>query len=495
MRRYLLDEQTKAKDTEYGVRASKPKQTMARYFPEKDTLLKMNLWKTLTHEFDSPKWKTVPYIQILGRSTLHMLKGLLEEISEEQWQKLNADPAACQVIQNSLFRMANHLASAHLHIDTFEKFSQDIELVHAEMAAILEFASPFKPEDFPEIYRHSIQGSIPRELIPYVQIGLGKSAVNTFAGINAAIFAKNPHPVCAHSPAFYYEQADLMGLEKRVEAIVDNPAVKKIDLYCSQFHANVQPQKGYTRYQTQDIAADIRHLLLKKPETDHLTVAIDYTIDLVTSKKLYELLDTFKDEMKSGRLNFILFKSGQKTDMFGQDNYFGAPFYIINNGKEYWEHFNTLLTKPVHRTDSLSTQWFCLSNKYAADAMEAYRQVIFNNSRAIIDQMPESLRPHPKDPEQRVYVCSVDAGTEISFIDVKVQGPDHRAKCYAMMKRLMRECEKKGVKAHIKQSWGFCHINAVGPFDEPNVSTIRINPSINPEENAVLVEFLKGLAD
>jgi hypothetical protein len=84
---------------------------------------------------------------------------------------------------------------------------------------------------------------------------------------------------------------------------------------------------NHTRYAQRDIINDVKQLLGNKPDTKHLTITIDY----INSPKVYELLQTFEKEILEGRLNFVLFRSGQKFDMLGVDNYYGAPYYIINN--------------------------------------------------------------------------------------------------------------------------------------------------------------------
>ena len=49
---------------------------------------------------------------------------------------------------------------------------------------------------------------------------------------------------------------------------------------------------------------------------------------------------------------------------------------------------------------------------------------------------------------------------------------------------------------HSKASFGFYHANGIVIFadDVPNSSTIRINPSLNRDENAAITEFLEELA-
>jgi len=141
MRRYLLEEQTQSVDVEFSKRTDKPEQMLARYFPTQNSLVQTNIFKMLSKKFASDEWKEKPHIAILGKSTLQLLKGLMGEISEQKWEELNKDPATCQVLQNALSKIAKYLAEANLHINEYDKFAQNIELIHYEMATILELGS------------------------------------------------------------------------------------------------------------------------------------------------------------------------------------------------------------------------------------------------------------------------------------------------------------------------------------------------------------------
>ena len=91
-------------------------------------------------------------------------------------------------------------------------------------------------------------------------------------------------------------------------------------------------------------------------------------------------------------MNFILFRSVQKLDMFGMDNYYGAPYVIVNNGDHKWDSFNSLLDCRALETDLLSNQWFCLSNEFTFIELEQYRYLIFQNTKEILQDIPLELR-------------------------------------------------------------------------------------------------------
>lgn len=496
MRRYLYDEQLQEVDTEMARPADQPAQQVARYYPLKDSFIRTNLFRMLTQKFESQDLAASPHISVLGRATLNLLQGLLEKISDEKWEEMNQNPATCQILQNTLFKIFHHLATAHQHINSYDAFAQDIELVHYEMGTLLELTSPFQAQDFPEIYKRALHLSIPENLRGMVRAGLGKTAVNTFAGINAALMKTTPHPVRAYSTGFYFEQASLVREENCFETLLHDPSVPTVDLYCGQFNPNVEIASDHTHYAQRDIAADLTELLEKKPAIKHLTVAIDCTTDYIGSTKVRDLLARFSDKIADGTLNFVFFKSGQKMDMFGMDNYFGAPFYIVNNGSAHWQEFAALSEQRAHQTDALSAQWFCLANAYAAESMDAYRKIIFQNSRSILARIPESLKPNPHNPTQSIRVSTVDEKMEPSFIDIKVLGAAHKLRSVSLLGLLYQKCEDRGIKIHSKASFGFYHLNGIviQVNEVGGSSTIRINPSLNPEENDVLLELLNEIA-
>ena len=298
----------------------------------------------------------------------------------------------------------------------------------------------------------------------------------------------------AFSTNLYYEIASIYGSKCHFEEVLADDEVKTVDLYCGQFNPNVSVDPDDHHYMQRDIASDVRQLLEKKPAIKHMTVAVDCTIDYVNSQKIKQLLETFREEIQSGKLNFVFSKSGQKMDMFGVDNYFGSPYYIVNNGDPCWNAFKSVLDLPAHKTDALSTQWFCLANKYAADFQEAYRKAIFDNTRTILDHIPQAIQHDPTRPRPDICVSTAERKVDACFIDLKVFGDHPSEKALRIIGYLYQKCEERGIKVHSKQSWGFFHVNVDRITTGATFETIRINPGLNPEENAVLIEFFQDLA-
>lgn len=488
--RKLIPEAFPVPDEKINVKISSD-MPLPPFFKKKEEVFCCQIVKRLTEKFKSGDFDSQPHVAVLGQTTMQLLDGLFKEIKQADWDSLNENPATREILQTALIQIKHHLASAEHEIQDYSHFSQAIELVHAEIATLLELFNPFQPEDFGPIYANQLR-IIPETLKPFVQAGLGKTAVTVFAGINAIAASINPCMQAIFSKGFYYEQANFMGPHRTFKAALEDPNIKKIDLYTCSFNPNLDADLQADVYTQRDVIADIRELFLKKPETDCLTVAVDTTMDYFNSHKHHQLLATFENEIKQGKLNFIFSRSGQKFDLLGMDNYYGSPFYMVNNGAEHWSRFKDLMTEEVYQTDKLSLQWFCLVNRYASQQIDQYRYLIFDNTRTILSNLPESLKPdriHPK----KTKVATIDGKVEQCFIDFKIHGWFHFAKASLAIAYFYKLCVDHRVKSFIRASFGFYHPNTTLIFGKESTS-LRLHPGINPEENKVILQFLHNLS-
>ncbi len=438
---------------------------------------------------------------ILGLSTIRLVKGALGEITEEKWNALNKEPVGLSeteradhltkrsLLQTCLYRMTQHLATASLQSDDFIKFSEAIELVHSELATFLQLTRPMKDSEFENIYKQQLH-IVPEILQDHVQAGISKSAMNTFAGICTLVMSTTPNPQIVHGENSYFEEIDVVGKNRGMNEVLAHPVESGVDLYVGEFNHNININKDYHHYVPGDVIGDVAKLLkinekLMDGKPKPLTVAIDSTIDLVNSKKAQQFLNRFSKEIEEGSLNVVFFRSGQKFEMLGMDNYYGSPFYMINNGEKQWEAFKALKTEEVFNTDPLSKQWFCLLNKYAPQQLDDYRALIFKNSREIINKIPAEL----KDPNSPVIVSTVDSGMDPAFIDIKVLGKmDYRTIETIFYNKMM----EAGRKVHSRGSFGFYHPN-FNFIPDVNHVNIRINPGLDPKDNEIIVDILKEI--
>jgi len=427
---------------------------------------------------------------ILGNATILILEGLLNEIPFAVWQEKGQDPQLKKVVSVIISRLINHFSQATASINDYGKFCQAIELIHYEIAALLFIFQPFKLGDFQTSYLTQLK-VIPDELKPHSKVGIGKSAMNVFAGINAAVREMvGNRPQRVYGEDSYFENVVFIGQNQSLQTNLFGPS-DHIDLYVGEHSHNISidPQKNH--YTFNDVRQEIDEILRLKPNTQHLTVAIDSTIDMVNASHIKKLLEHFSEEIQEGRLNFVIFRSGQKFDMLGMDNYYGAPFYMVNNGSDTWRTFECLFTEEVFKADPLSLQWFSLVNKYAFEKLEEYRTQFFKNTRAVLDKVPEGLLP---GKNSKIKICTVDDAMEASFIDIKIIGGEIGEISQILQSKFYEIFAAHGIKAHSRGSFGFYHPNInIIPDKDNHSRNIRINPGLNPEDGKILIEYLEAL--
>lgn len=460
-------------------------------FQNKEALTRTSIFKKFKNEMQNKN--NLP-VTILGKATIDIFEGLLGEITEKKWQELNDNPDTRMIFQQSLYRLMGHFATAQSQIHDFTTFAQTIELAQSEIATLLMLSSPFKEKDFQEIYKTSLADVVPDELKGNIKAGVAKSAMNVFVGVNAAVQQMNSSAERVHGEGVYFEEVTVLGKNREIQEVLNDPNVSSVDLYVGEFNHNINLHLNHDHYMPGAVKEEIRQILSNKNlKTKHLTVAIDVTIDFINSPRAKELLEEFSKEIKDGTLNFVFFRSGQKFEMFGIDNYYGGPFWMVNNGDKQWKNFEKLTTSDTYKADPLSVQWFCLSNKYAPQSLDDYRRQIFNNSASILKDTPADFKKGGKYANE-VRISTVDNGMQPNFIDIKVLHPRCGTVGGYMEKRLIERFAKAGIKIHKRASFGFYHanLNVIEAYhDDRGKRNIRINPGLDDKENKIILDFIK----
>jgi hypothetical protein len=426
-----------------------------------------------------------PHVAVLGKSFLEMIKGLFDKIPTEEWHELYQCPPFQEIIENSLTNILHHLAA----YKDEAQFIQAIELAYAELATLLELTSPYQANDFQELYPTALK-IVPESLQRSVRGGLGKTAETVFS---LAIISAREMNSCKEistvwSEDFYFEHANLLGRNRSFELVMSDPSIKSIDFFGCSFHPSIDA-KAKSRYNQRNLIHDIERIFTEKKETTHLTVALDCTNDLFNSPKTQELLAHFESHIREGRLNIILFGSGQKFDMLGMDHFYGSPFSLINNGADHWKSFDTLLSAEVNRTDLLSNQWFCLLYEYAPDSPDGFRKLFFDNTREVLRKVPEKLAPLDG---RTITVIPIDESAQASFIDVKIRGSFHFLRSCYLIAYFYSHAVAENNKASIRGSFGFLHPN-ITMICSDDLTTLRLHPGILRKDNQAILSFLHSL--
>ena len=149
--------------------------------------------------------------------------------------------------------------------------------------------------------------------------------------------------------------------------------------------------------------------------------------------------------------------------MLGMDNYYGAPFWMVNNGGPQWREFDRLFNSETYHTDDLTNQWFCLIHQYASYAVDAYKAQYFANARALVDMIPPDIRPGGKSANY-VRASTFDSDADTTFIDLKFfrrfGTADQNFKKHREMENLfINKALKYGVRFETRGSFGFYYPN------------------------------------
>lgn len=436
-------------------------------------------WSAFFHN----SWKsTHPQKAILIDATFQLLNGLLAKISHDEWEKLSSSTTRASVAELSFIKIKEKLERLQEEekSQSFFETASQIELIHADLSSLLEIFSPFKNEEFPAIYKNLLT-SIPEALKPLTSCAIHSSGMTSFGGIFKAVqtmIGKAPRTLYGENS--YYECINTA--ERIADASPTQEASEKewkeVDLILAQFNPVIKrTHTRVIRHHAEKVAEMIR-LALKEREGKPLTVALDCTIDYIDSPRVAKLLEEFQNEILEGSLNIIGYRSGLKFDLFGMDNYCGAPLFMIHNQERKWSHFEMLLTDPALQTDRLSMNWFSLAYQNAAPQLEFYRKQIFDNTRALLNQLPSQLFS-----ENSGYrIVPVDADADPVFIDMKVSVPLHSIRG-AMLAAgcLYLRCMEGNHPIFYRPSIGFYHPNYTLIFDKP-YTTIRLTLGLDPSQ-------------
>jgi hypothetical protein len=432
---------------------------------------------------DSFTWTSDhPQKNLMVQGTLQVLKGLL---SREGWSELLKNPTRASVAQIAFLKIKEQfdlLSGKKEYASLFETVSH-LELIHADLSSLLEIFSPFTLDDFPKIYR-DILTSIPAGLKPLTSYGIHSSGMTSFNGILKAVEKSvNGTPRVLYGENIYFESA--LALQKRTNAADIEEATeddwKEVDLIFGQFNPVLKRiDLQQAKYKVEKIGEPLRRAF-NTGRTKPLTLALDCTLDFINSPRVQQLHSDFQKEIEDGRLNIVCYRSGLKFDLFGMDNYCGAPFYMIHNQEAKWRFFDALLNDPVLQADRLSLNWFCLAYQNASPQLELYRKQIFKNTQALLNKIPPGLFSNGN-----YRVIHVEQGADPAFIDIKVFGPLHQIRSAALVSGcLYIHAMAGGHPIFTRPSLGFYHPNFTMIFTD-ECSTIRLTVGLDPAQVDVL---------
>jgi hypothetical protein len=434
-------------------------------------------------------WKSdLPHEVLLVKGTLQVLEGLLTNLTEEKWNKIIHSPTRSIVVQLSFLKIKKQLEIL-LQKKNEIYFFDTIEQIHADLSSLLEIFAPFSVEDFPSIYKDVL--TIPSHLKSLTSYGIHAAGMTSLTGIFKAVEKTvGSTPRVLYGENTYFEcinVAERISKASPVDQATEED-FQQVDLILGQFNPVLRRiDFEIAEYKVEKIAETL-HKVLSSRKGKPLTLVLDCTLDFIDSPRVSQLLNEFQQEIEMGVLNIICYRSGLKFDIFGMDNYCGAPFFMIHNQDKKWTYFDLILNDPALQTDQLSFNWFCLAYKCAANQLELYRKQIFDNTRALLNKLPKRLL----DVKRGNYrIIPVEESANPAFLDIKIFGPFHEIRGGILAGGcLYLKCMEENHPIFYRPSLGLYHPNFSMIFCK-NFTTIRLTLGLDPAQIDILAKSIE----
>lgn len=453
--------------------------------------------KAKPHRFVFHRTLDHPQKRLFIETTLQILNGLFDAISEDHWASISNCPVRSAALDLSITKIREEFEKiAQEEMASFFHTASRMEEIHAHLSSLLAICNPFVPHDFAPIYLACLK-HIKSPLKALVSCGIHSSAMASFAGI-----LKAAEKTAGHKLLILYGENTYFECINTIEQLANQACPTQeateeqwaeVDLIVAQFNPALkrpainQQDLNAGHYRVEPIA-EMLHRALFARKNKPLTVALDCTFDFLESPLVAKLLEEFQEAILAGTLNVVCYRSGLKFDLLGMDNHAGAPFAFIHQGKQ-WAFFDALLDDPALQIDPLSLQWFCLAYQHAAPELDFYRKQIFENTRAILDRVPTTLY----SPDARYRIVPMEKEVYPGFIDFKISGPFHAVRAAAVVGGyLFSQCLEQGHPIFNRRSVGFYHPNFSLLFGK-HCSTIRLTIGVDPAQIDLFVRCFKQI--
>jgi hypothetical protein len=463
---------------------------LASSFDSFQDLTGSNIFQKFEAMASNPALSDKPYVSVLTKATAEALKGLGQEnsavlgsifgdggfsafaqenpsfgatLGQRDIDKAFSDKGLSGLLQTSYFRMANAMAEATSFPGDFFHFSNQIELIHQQMSMLLTVTQPYKDGDFSTALLDHMKGTIPESLAPMTGAQLYPSAMHTAATTLSSVEAQkgsNDLTVAVLKDSYYetsgsdpghsgivfrskvYDawqvDGDTLGNKAPIsDGSLTSPkngdnlqgfkdSGKKLDVFIADFRHNISPTRQV--YGIEDLSHQVDQLYGQGLVQKHFTVAIDNTIDTIQSSDVKGFLDHNRARIQNGDLNVVIFRSAQKFDMLGIDNYYGGYAVTVNNPSSF-KGFNDRMFDPRDQLGGLNRQGLTHLMTTTPKGLDAYRAGIMQNTKTLFDRLPDGLKfdPNappanpaaPTRPSDLVAVSRIEGDDKQVFLDIK----------------------------------------------------------------------------
>jgi peptidase C80-like protein len=432
-----------------------------------------------------PGLDQLPYVTVLTEGTAAALEGLRNSGVDTAFN----DRGLQDVLQTSYFRIENAMREAMAFPKDFTRFLNQIELINQELSTFLEIARPYGDGDFQTGLLKHLGDTIPAGLS--VQAELHPSALHSLASTLASVEAlkgTNALQVMVLDNSYYesgmsldhaktYTLSHLDGVPVKGTQPLDSKLVQdlkakgtKLDVFLGEFRHNIS--ETLESYGVEDLAHQVDQLFENDLVSDQLTVVIDNTIDTLKSSNVKSFLEHNADRIAEGKLNVVVFRSAQKFDMLGLDNYYGGSSYSVNDPASF-QAFNDRLGDPSDRLGGLNRQGLTHLVTHAAKSLDAYRGAIMDNTASLYSQLPADLKvtPGSSATPAPVQVSRIEGDDKQVFLAIKFNEISYKD---TFVNALSEVIKKQSFAVDQRPSFGFAMSNLLTIFDKK----MRFNPGL-----------------
>lgn len=432
--------------------------------------------------------------QILTQGLVNMLRGLgHEENNQKIMDAFSSEKGLADYLQYSYFRIRNAFGEAIFKRDNLLEFQKSLDVVSQEIHTILSIVEPYENTELENCIRHQLhrEDGLIKNAALSVSVSAQPSAMRCLATIVSSAQAQKRDKSLSVLilKDSYYESADVLGKAKKIKSssldgdkfncdpsIIDE-LEGNIDLFLCEFHHNISVDR--LNYQAENLTGQIKALFAKNKVATQLHVVIDTTINLDMSNDLssfFEDVDINK-YIAEGRLNVTFFRSSQKFDMLGFDNYYGGIATTVNDGKSFGRFINQM-KQPGNQLKGSYYQGLCHLHKCAWDQIEEYRQAIIENTAKLYEMLPpEALASDERFDVLRV--CDMTDGKNV-FLDFKFN-PKFNELSPLFVSYFKNYCKDNNLPLTMRASFGFPNSNLVRITSEKN-EKVRLNVGIEDEK-------------
>lgn len=470
-------------------------------------------FKALGQDPDAP-----PYVRVSAAATASMMEGMQEMNLHESFGDQGLDP----VLQMTYNRMQGAMQKAVAAADDPAKFNdymRQVELVHEQLANTLAVAKPYSQDQFSQVMRDAtdlMPDGFPEDIQP--QFALKNSGLralsSTLTGVEAQQEGRKLNIAmqkdCYYESGFAVEEAanhrhltlDGDQLNATTNDMAATLGGEKLDMYVAEFHHNISLDRE--EYHAEDVTAQVDRLFEQGLVSDKFTVALDTTIATTNADEIKAFLDHNKERIAEGKLNVVMYRSGQKFDLMGMDNYNGGVMAVVNNGADF-ASFNkaTQEGRGVDNLGDLCVQGFTMMQKHAQQPLNDYRSAAMRATAALgnprSDDNPLGLPPAmilgESNRGDAMIQIARNTDDKAVFLDLRNPWLEKGSKAAegfnnSMASLLTHMSEENPGEYHIegRASFGFMHSNVTVIGGDK----FRLNPGL--EDDASLARYRDTLA-